>query len=138
MNKKFAPCPVAPDDELYRLGKFVFNITRMLDFIERNQDRFSVEDISVGDLYGAPFSQIDESRLSMVDVLKPVIIAEVTPGQFTLIDGNHRMEKARRLGLKTLKAYRLHILDHISFLTTKEAYERYMQYFDRKNTDSQR
>lgn len=39
-----------------------------------------------------------------VDVTKPVIMAEIAPGHYNLIDGRHRVEKARRLGMKKVPA----------------------------------
>lgn len=127
--KNFVPCPVKPEDELFRLGIFVFNITRMLEFIENYPEKFVLEDISVNNLYSS-FSRIDENRIDVVDFSMPVLLIEITPGQFTLIDGNHRMEKARRLGIKSLKGYRLKISDHIPFLTSKESYEKFVEYLN--------
>jgi len=126
-GKKFVPCPVKPDDELFNLGIFVFNITRVWEVIENNLDKFFLEDIPVNNLYSS-FSNIDEDHVDAVDISRPVLLAEITPGQFTLIDGNHRMQKAKRLGLSTIKAYRLNIADHIQFLTSKESYEKYVEY----------
>jgi len=51
-------------------------------------------------------------------VSKPVILAEIAPDQYNLIDGNHRAEKAVRHGLEELKAYRLSAAQHIQFLTS--------------------
>jgi len=104
IGNNFVPCPVKPADELFRLGIFVFNITRMLEFIENNLDKFVLENISVNNLHSS-FSKINEDHVDVVDISRPIILIEITPGQFTLIDGNHRMEKARRLGIKNLKGY---------------------------------
>ena len=46
------------------------------------------------------------------------------------IDGQHRLEKARRLGLKTLPAVILRMEQHIPFLY--EGYDRYVSYWDGK------
>ncbi len=124
--ENFVPCPVKPGDELYELGTFVFNISSMWDFIEKNSARFFPEEIPVNSQYSA-FSKINHDHVDAVDISRPVIIAEITPGQFALIDGNHRIEKARRLGMKTIKAYRLKISDHIRFLTSKESYEKFVK-----------
>jgi len=34
-DKKFIPCPVADGDELFLNGIFEFNITKMLEYIEK-------------------------------------------------------------------------------------------------------
>lgn len=46
------------------------------------------------------------------------------------IDGQHRPEKARRLGLKTLPAVILRMEQHIPFLY--ESYDRYVSYWNGK------
>ena len=48
------------------------------------------------------FSSINESHMDSVVISQPVILAEISPGRFNLIDGNHRMEKARRLGVMSI------------------------------------
>ncbi|MFA6293875.1 MAG: ParB N-terminal domain-containing protein, partial [Victivallales bacterium] len=65
---------------------------------------------------------VDESHVDSVDISRPVILAEIAPGHYNLIDGNHRMEKARRMGTKSVSAFRLNIKQHVKFLTSKEAY----------------
>ncbi len=49
-----------------------------------------------------------------------------------LIDGNHRMEKARRMGEETILAYKLNVKQHLIFLTEKEAYQSYVEYWNGK------
>lgn len=102
IDNDFIPCPVKPDDELFTLGNFVFNITSMMEFIENNQDKFILEDIPVSNFYSS-FAKINEDHVDVVDISRPILLIEISPGQFTLIDGNHRMEKARRSGLKNLR-----------------------------------
>lgn len=130
-NKDFIPCPIDDDDEIYPNGIFEFNITKMLDYIQKNPDSFPVEQVAVKDFY-KELSVINESHVDSVDVSKPVILAEIAPGRFNLIDGNHRMEKARRLGIETVFAYRLDVEQHIRFLTDKRAYLSYVEYWNSK------
>lgn len=103
----------------------------MLDYIQKNPDSFPVEQVAVKDFY-KELSVINESHVDSVDVLKPVILAEIAPGRFNLIDGNHRMEKARRLGIETVLAYKLNAEQHTRFLTDKQAYLSYVQYWNGK------
>jgi len=49
-----------------------------------------------------------------------------------MIDGNHRMEKARRMGIKSISAFRLDVKQHMKFLTSKEAYLSYIEYWNGK------
>ncbi len=61
-----------------------------------------------------------------------MIIAEIAPKRYNLIDGHHRMEKARRSGVETLPCYTLDVTHHVNFLTTREAYDAYVKYWNGK------
>ncbi|MFK7848490.1 MAG: ParB/Srx family N-terminal domain-containing protein [Rhodothermales bacterium] len=78
------------------------------------------------------FTTINESHVDSVDISQPVILAEISPGHYNLIDGNHRMEKARRLKMKRISAYRLKAEQHVGFLTSKKAYLVYIDYWNGK------
>ena len=127
----FIPCPADIGDELYPNGIFKFNITKILEHIQRTPDGITVEDVAVRD-FPNDFSSINESHLDSIDISIPVILAEISPGRYNLIDGNHRMEKARRMGIKTLVAYKLRVDQHIQFLTSKKAYLAYIEYWNSK------
>jgi hypothetical protein len=130
-NKDFSPLPVRDGDEFYPNGIFEFNITRILEEIHRHPERFPLEEAVVSD-FPKCFSVINESHLEAVDLTRPVILAEIAPGRYNLIDGNHRMEKARRQGLKTLPAYWLGVQQHLKFLTSQRAYDAYVEYWNDK------
>ena len=131
VDKNFRPCPAIGGDELYPNGIFVFNITKMIEFIKENPDEYALVEIVVAD-FPASFSSINESHVDSVDVSRPVILAEISPGRYNLIDGNHRVEKARRIGQSHLLAYKLDVHQHIKFLTEKEAYLSYVEYWNGK------
>ena len=95
VDRHFSPCPVDEEDELYPNGIFVFNITKLTEFIQNNPGSFRCEEVLVKG-FPAGFSRLNESYLAEVDLSRPVILAEIAPGRFIVIDGNHRMEKARR------------------------------------------
>ena len=59
-------------------------------------------------------------------------MAEISPGRYNLIDGNHRMEKARRTGVVSMLAYKLNAEQHIRFLISREAYVAYVGYWNGK------
>lgn len=129
-KKKFTPCPVDDGDEMYPNGIFVFNITKMALFI-RNTGSITCEEILVKD-FSSGLSKINEDHLATVDVSTPVIVAEISPGRFNVIDGNHRMEKARRLGMETISAYILYPEQHMQFLTSEKGYVAYIEYWNVK------
>jgi len=131
MLEDFSPCSVKNGDEIFQNGFFAFNITRMVDFIHSNATDFVVEEVAVDD-FPREFSSIDEEHLESVQLGEPVILAEMAPGQYVLIDGNHRMEKARRLGIERVQAYRMHVEQHVRFLTSTVAYKAYVEYWNSK------
>ncbi len=131
ISRDFSPCPVDAGDELFPNGIFVFNITKIVEYIQSNPESVALEEVAVSDFPGA-FSSINESHVESVDVSKPVILAEIRPGQYNLIDGHHRMEKARRMGITNIRAYKLHVRQHIRFLISEESYTAYVEYWNDK------
>lgn len=130
-DKNFKPCPVEDNDEIFQNGFFDFNITKMIEFLRTQQDRFVTEEVSVDDFH-REFSSINEEHMEKVQIAEPVIMAEIAPDRYNLIDGNHRMEKARRSGIERIRAYRLSAEHHIRFLTSMEAYKTYVAYWNSK------
>ena len=130
-DDSFTPCPINDDDELYPNGIFVFNITKLLEHIEKNPNEIDLAKVEVAD-FSRSFSSINESHVDSVEVSRPVILAEIAPGHYNLIDGNHRMEKARKMRVKSILAYKLNVKQHLKFLTEKKAYLAYIEYWNRK------
>lgn len=130
-DKNFMPCPVAEGDELYPNGIFVFNITKMLEYIRTHSDEIGLTEAAVADFPRA-FSSVDESYVDSVDISQPAVLAEISPGRYNLIDGNHRVEKARKMGISHIRAYKLNVKQHITFLTERKAYLSYIEYWNEK------
>jgi len=130
-DSNFIPCPVADGDELYPNGIFVFNITKLLEYIRENSDDITLEEVGVSD-FPEKFSSLNESHMNSVDISRPVILVEIAPGRYNVIDGNHRMEKARRTGVKSIQAYKLNAKQHMRFLTSQRAYISYIEYWNSK------
>ncbi len=130
-NENFTPFPVNKGDELFPNGIFVFNITKMLEHIKNNSDEIDLVEVAVAD-FPKSFSSVDESHVDSVDVSRPVLLAEISPGHYNLIDGNHRMEKARKKGINRILAYKLNVKQHIEFLTERKAYLSYVEYWNGK------
>ena len=131
VDKHFIPCTEDADDELFPNGIFEFNITKMIKYIQENLNEFTLEEIAVDDSFIC-FSSINEDHLDSVDIEKPIILAEIAPGKYNLIDGNHRMTKAHRMGVKTVSTYKLHADQHMKFLTSQKGYEAYIEYWNDK------
>jgi len=132
INKNFAPCKANVGDELFPNGIFEFNITKMLEFIKNNPDEVIPTEIKVKEV--SLYSTI-EGTLDSIDMSAPIILAEIAPGFTNLIDGHHRMAKARRLKIETIMAYKLSVNQHINFLTSQNAYFTYIEYWNEKVRD---
>jgi hypothetical protein len=103
----------------------------MIEFIHSQPSIFVTEDVPVDD-FPREFSSINEEHMENVQIAEPVILAEISPGRYNLIDGNHRMDKARRLKNERVQAYRLRVDHHIKFLTSMQAYKAYIEYWNSK------
>ena len=125
IDNGFTPCPTKSGDELFRNGIFEFNITKVLEYIQKNTDSLILEEVAVSDFYKG-FSSIDESYVDSVDISLPVLLAEISPGRYNLIDGNHRM------GVSSMPAYKLDVKQHVNFLTSKRVYVTYVKYWNDK------
>ncbi len=134
----FEPCAFEEGEEAFRNSIFEFNITRMIAFIEAHPDRFHRENIEVSSLpnYGGD-EHLDQGTIATADLSRPVLFAEIAPGHFNLIDGNHRLARARRDGVAALPAYRIHSPHHVAFLTSVLAYQSYVEYWNGKIDDMQ-
>ena len=130
-DNRFSPCPVESGDEIFPNGIFEFNITKIIDHIQRTPDNDYPEEVLVKDFYTG-FSSVNESYMEHVEISRPIILAEISPERYNVIDGNHRLEKAHRMGIKTIQAHRLNVKQHIKFLISKKAYTTYIEYWNSK------
>jgi len=132
-NKQFMPCVVNEDEEIFRLGIFELNISRMIEDIESGKVHVEKEDIHVEEWFNKHCrSSVNEDYLPMVANSKPVIQAEIRPGMYEIIDGHHRLEKSFREGIKTVKSYKLTGEQLLSYFTDVKAYLSYVDYWNSK------
>lgn len=135
LDPRFQPCEAQEGEELYPNGIFEFNITRLLSYIGTS-GKFRPESVLLSEiLYGGTSSKLNESTIGSADLSRPVILAEISPGRYNLIDGNHRLAKARRQGVQSIPAYRIRCPEHVAFLTSTRAYEAYVEYWNSKVDD---
>lgn len=126
----FIPCPVDEEEEMFQRGIFIFNISKMTEYILATPE-ITVEPVQINQL-SIGSSKVNEAHLPTVDISKPIIMAELSPGRYDVIDGNHRLEKARRAGLDHILGYRLEPKQHMQFLTTEKGYLAYIAYWNEK------
>ena len=131
VDNNFIPCPVDDGDEIFPNGIFEFNITKMISHVQKNPDSFLLEEVVVKDVFNG-FSTVNESHMEHVEISRPIILAEIAPGRYNVIDGNHRLQKAHRMGINIIQAYRLNVTQHIKFLISKKAYTTYIEYWNSK------
>lgn len=131
VSKRFSPCSIDPGDELYANGVFEFNITKMTAFILNNPDQFCHEVVEVAAL--SDFSSgLDPTTVEKADISVPIILAEIAPGRFNVLDGNHRLKKARLYGVKKIFVFKVCPQVHCQFLTSTDAYASYVSYWNEK------
>jgi len=132
INKNFEPPQLDVNDEIFPNGIFQFNISKLLNFIKQSPDGFLRKEVEVETLYKKSPHDQNPSAIDSANLETPIILAEISPGRFNVIDGNHRVEKARRLGVKKLFAYKVHPEQHVNFLISNESYKKYVEYWNSK------
>src|ERR1700731_5447633 len=76
-----------------------------------------------------------KKAICTADLSRPILLAEIAPGRFNVIDGNHRLARARRDGVQIVPARKVCCPDHVPFLTSEWAYEKYVEYWNSKLED---
>ena len=134
-DENFLPCPAESGDEHYVNGIFEFNITQLLAFINTCTERFPVESVLVADFPAYGDSHLNEETVQTADLSRPILLAEISPGRFNVIDGNHRLARARSDSVQLVPARRVSCPKHVPFLTSEWAYEKYVEYWNSKLED---
>ncbi|AQQ54186.1 hypothetical protein B0X71_14445 [Planococcus lenghuensis] len=112
---------------------FRWNITTATAWIEANLEQVQLSVVQIGPPEpGADSDSLDADFIPKADLSKPVIMVRMRPEVFRLIDGNHRVAKARRSGVKELPAYYLTAEQHRRFFTLPEADRLYVPYWNEK------
>jgi hypothetical protein len=62
-------------------------ITRLLAFIDICANRFPIEFVPVGDFPSYGGSHLNEETIRTADLSRPILLAEIAPGRFNVIDG---------------------------------------------------
>ena len=126
----FLPAELDIDDEYYNRGIFQWNISRLWQYIDDNRADFIVEVVLTDDY--SSWLSINESHVDSVDINRPVLLAEVSPGDYSLIDGQHRITKALRNGLSSVPAFKINANIHVDFMTSEKSYLQYLEYWNEK------
>ena len=99
LNRQFQPCTAEPGDEFYLNGIFEFNITRLLAFIEAQPQQWAPRSVELAEIpQHGDDSHLDPDAIAAADLSRPILLAEVSPGLYNVIDGNHRLAKGAARG----------------------------------------
>src|SRR5690606_24659523 len=134
IKRNFAPCPSFEKEEIFRNGIFDFNISRILEDIHSGRLPVEKEDILIQEWCKSHghHSSLNEDHLTTVDIDKTIIQAEIRPGFFTIINGNHRIEKAYWLGKSAISSYKLIGEQLIRHFITTHGCQAFMEYWNSK------
>ena len=66
--------------------------------------------------------QMEEEHIQTADLERPLIFIEISPDSFNLIDGHHRLEKARREGIIALPAWMVDAHAAVRYLGSESEY----------------
>ena len=95
-------------------GKLNWNITKLLsniDFLNKKIFKCHIDILpSIKDL------QINRNHVDEVDIKNPIIIVKLDIYKQWVIDGNHRIYKAKKTGVNSLNAYLIEKSEHIKFI----------------------
>lgn len=89
LNRNFRLLPLDEGEECFANGIFVFNITKLLAHIEANLGDSPVEEVEVLPLTNYNPIHFNAETVKNVDCSRPVILAEIVPNSFNVIDGHH-------------------------------------------------
>jgi len=132
-NLDYEPCTALEGEELFPNGIFIFNISRINEDILNKQLVVEEDDINVEEWLGKHSSvPVNEDHMPAVDTNIPIIVAEIRPGMFTVIDGNHRMEKAHRENKVSIHAYKLRGEQLLPYFSEKIGYLSFINYWNEK------
>ena len=128
-------------DEIFCNGVFYFNITALLNWLDNNPQ--PVVNMPIH-MWTSSFPK-EDCYVEAADLTRPIVIAEIAPDyhdfasdipeqhwpsrDYACIDGQHRIEKAKRLGIETL----IRMEQHVQFLY--KGYDKYAEYWNGKLKD---
>lgn len=132
-DKVFVPPIEKGGDEIFRNGIFHFNISRILEDIHSGVLSVKEEGIDVVKWFKRNCKgRINEEHLASVVFSHPVIQAEISPGCYVIIDGNHRMEKALKENVAFIDSYKLYGEKLLPYLIDEKGYRAFIKYWNEK------
>ena len=149
LNPKMKKCHIdlEPGDEFFPNGIFKFHITKLIENIDKRTEEFVIEEIDVEEYFKQFCNEIlNPDYVEAADLSRPLILAEIAPDRlhhgyptitndyysrgYNLIDGHHRLMKAKHGGVEKLQAYVISMEQHIPYMI--EGFDEYVEYWNAK------
>ncbi|MEH7886352.1 hypothetical protein V7654_18790 [Bacillus sp. JJ1609] len=110
-----------------------FNISKILADISSDKLVAERVEVNVMDWFKSNFrKKVNEEHIPNVQLGKPIVMAEIRPGMYSVIDGNHRMERAYRDGVEIVEAFRLKGEQLLPYFSDSRGYETFVEYWNSK------
>lgn len=135
MNTAYKSIGNEQGDEIFSDMFVTWNITKLLNCIENLQIEPRMIDKSVYEQFIKPNQEVNESKVDHVDLSKPIIIIERYKNRHILIDGIHRVRKAKKNSIKSIPAYVLPFSVHIEFITNERDFKFIIEEYNKIHFD---
>lgn len=147
MKRKAMTLVKGVEYEYFLNGIFKFNISKLIEYIDKHEEEFEVVKIDVKDYYNVFIkTDLNPEYVEAADLNRSIILAEIAPDRlyhsypgisedyysrgYNLIDGHHRLAKATETGLEKLAVYVVRMEQHIQFMA--KGFEAYVDYWNAK------
>lgn len=109
-------------------GSVMWDIEKMLNSKQSFKMKvFDVEELAAGNLFYGDFEYAMKT-----DITQPLIVVQLSENIDKLIDGNHRLQKALKTGIKKITAYYLSFEEHRKYIVNYDAeiYRKVIEHWD--------
>lgn len=103
-------------EQKYRIGNEYGYIMWDINRILKDKAKFSIKEFDVKTLAAKNCFHGNEEYAMKTDLSEPLIVVNLISDIDKLIDGNHRLWKATKMGYKTISAYYLSIQEHCRYI----------------------
>ncbi len=93
-------------------GSIMWDVERILD----DKKLFKMKEYDVEELAASNLFYGDPEYAMQTDITQPLIVVQLTENIDKLIDGNHRLQKALKTGMKTISVYYLSFDEHHNYI----------------------
>lgn len=108
-------------EQKYRIGTMSGSIAWDIEKMKKDITQYPLKEYNTFELCEKNLFHGDEKYAMSTDISIPLIIVELTAGKEKLIDGNHRLFKAKKLNVKTITAYYLSETQHKKYIVDYDA-----------------